>query len=55
MDIPGCMTAEGIRSVMTDDEPLSMLSDYVLCQWPSVGGEVQKELQWYWSFRNELC
>ena len=44
MDIPDCMTGEEIRLATLDDEHLGMLSKYVLCGWPSINGEVWKEL-----------
>ena len=54
MDIADCITAERIMSVTIDKEHLSMLSDYVLHGWPS-RVEVQKDLQPYWSFRDEIA
>ena len=44
MDILDCMTAEEIRSVTIDNEHLSMLSECVLYDWPSMGTKEQKEL-----------
>ena len=31
-----------------------MLSEYTLCGWSSIRAEIQKELQVYWSFRDEI-
>ena len=31
-----------------------MALDYVLHHWPPMGGEEQKDLQPYWSFRDEI-
>ena len=55
MDISGSMTAEEIRSVTTDDEHICRLSEYVLHSWLSITAEVQKDLQPYWSFRDEIA
>ena len=46
LDIPNCMTEE-IKLATLDDEHLGILSEYVLCIWPSTKVEVQKELQSY--------
>ena len=54
MDIQDCMMAEEIRSATMDDEDVSMLSEYILCGWPSVRAKVQKDVQPYWSFRDEI-
>ena len=47
------MTAEEIRVAILDDEHLGILSEHVLYNWSSTKAEVQKELQPYWSFRDE--
>ena len=54
MDIPYCMTAEEIRLATLDDEHLGILSEYVLCIWPSTKVKMQKDLQPYWSFIDEI-
>ena len=53
MDIPECMTVKEVRVAFMEDEHLSALEELVLCSWPSMKAEVQKELQLYWSFGNE--
>ena len=53
-NISDCMTIEEIRSATVDNEQLSMLSEYVLHSWPSMRAVVQKELQMYWSFRDDI-
>ena len=45
MDIPDCMATEAIRPVTTDDDHLSMLSEYILHGWPSLRPEEQNDLQ----------
>ena len=41
--IPDGMTAK-VRLAMLHNEHLGLLSEYVLCSWPSMKAEVQKEL-----------
>ena len=53
-DMPDYMRSEEIKSVTINDEHLSIVSDYVLCGLPSVKAEVQKNLQPYWLFRDEI-
>ena len=54
MDIPECMTPEGIREVVLEDECLRTLADLDFCGWHSTNAEVQEELQPHWSFRDEI-
>ena len=37
-----------------EDEHLGVLAEHILCSWPSIETEVHKELQPYWSFRDEI-
>ena len=53
--MPECLTAEEIREVILDDEHLSGFAELILCDWPSIRNEVHKELQPYWSFRDEIA
>ena len=39
-----------ISSVNTDGEHLNRLLE---CSWPSIRAEIQKDLQWFWSFRDQ--
>ena len=48
------MTAEEIRLAILEDKHLGMLSEYVFHSWLSTADEVEKELQLYWSFRDEI-
>ena len=48
------MTAEEIRLATLYDEHLGILSEYVLCIWPSTKVKMQKDLQPYWSFMDEI-
>ena len=43
------------RSVITDDEQLSRLSEDILVSWSSMTAEVQKDLQQYRSFRDKIA
>ena len=54
MDKPDCMAAEEIRSVTIDDRHLSMISEYLLHDWPLMRIKVQKGLQLHWKFRYEI-
>ena len=54
MAILECMQNRRIRSVTIDDEYLSMLSEYVLCSWPSTRADVKKDIQQYWLFRDKI-
>ena len=54
MDIADCMAAEEIRIAVLDDKHIVMLSELVLCSWPSTKAEVQKHLQSHRSFRHEI-
>ena len=49
------MTAEEIGIETLDDELIDMLSELILCSWPSTKAEVQKGLQPYSSFRDEIA
>ena len=49
------MTAKEIKVATLVDEFLGLLSEYVLQDWPSMKAEVQKELQQYWEFRDEIA
>ena len=40
------MTAEEFRAVTRDDGHLSMLSEYVLCGWPSMRAEVHEDFSY---------
>ena len=42
------------KNATLDDEYLVILSGYVLCSWPSTKAELMKELQSYWSLRDEV-
>ena len=55
LDIPDGMTREEIRLATPDDEHLGMLSEYIMHSWQSTKDEVLKELQLYWSFRDEIA
>ena len=48
------MTAEEIRITMLNDEDIDMLSELVLYDWPSAKPDVQRDLQPYWAFRDEI-
>ena len=54
-DILDCVRAKEIRLATLDNKHMCLLSEYVLHGWPSTNVEVQKELQPYWSFRNEIA
>ena len=54
MNIPECMTAENIWLATIDDEHKGMLTNYTLHGWPATKAELQKEIQPYWSFRDEI-
>ena len=55
MNIPDWMTTEEIGVATLDNEHLGILSEHVLCCWPSTKAEVQKDLQLYWSFRHDIA
>ena len=55
MDVPHCIQAEIIRLATLDNEHLAVLSEYVWNAWPLMKAEVQKELQPYWSLRDEIA
>ena len=55
IDIQDSMTAEETRLVTIDYKHLNMLSEYVLCGWPPMRAEVQKELHAYWSFKDKIA
>ena len=44
MDIPHSITVEEIRMATPEDEHLGILSQHVLCGWPSAKAVVQKKL-----------
>ena len=48
------MAAEGMRMANLDDEHIGIMSDHVLSGRPSIKAEVQKELQPYKSFKDEI-
>ena len=54
MDKSNCTTAGEIRLATVDNGYLSMLSEYALCNWPSISSKLQKDLQPYWSFRDDI-
>ena len=49
------MPAEQIGKVTLNDEHAGMLSEIILCGCPLTKAETQKELQLYWSFRDEIA
>ena len=54
-NIPDCMTAEDIGIAILHDEHLGLLSELILHGWLLTNDEVQKELQPYLSFRDEIA
>ena len=54
MDIQDCMTAEETRIAMLDNENTVMLSELILCSWPSIKAEVQKDMQPFLSYRDDI-
>ena len=54
MDIPDCMRTEEIRLETLNNEHFGILSEYIVCGWPSTKAEVWNELLPYWSFRDEI-
>ena len=54
MDIPDCMIGEEIRITMLDVEYIGMQSELIHCGWPSIKAQVPKDLQPYWSLRDEI-
>ena len=54
-DIPDCMKAEEIRKTILEDEHLTDLEKLIMYSWPSTKSEVQKEIQHYWSIREEIA
>ena len=54
MEIPDCMTVEETTVASQDDEHLGILLEHVLHSWPPTEAKVQKELQMYWSFKDEI-
>ena len=55
MDILDCMMAEEIRLTKLDDKCIAMLSELIFHSWPLTKAKVQKDLQPYWSFRDEIA
>ena len=53
-DIQECMKTEEIWLVTIHDEHIYMLSNYILLGWPSMKAEVQREVEWYWSFIDKI-
>ena len=53
--LPDSMKAEEIRIAALGDEHISMLSELTLHGCPLTKAEVQKGLQLYWSFRDEIA
>ena len=49
------MRTEEIRYAAVHDDHIDVLSTYVMYGWPSTRAEVIKEVQPYWSFRDELA
>ena len=49
------MTAKEIKLAMLCNKQIGMLSELLLHSWPSIKAEVQKDLQQYWSFRDEIA
>ena len=54
-DTPDCITAEEIRTVNLKDEHLSTLAKLKLHSWLSTRTELQKQLQSYRSFMDEIA
>ena len=54
-DILDCITTGEIRKAALEGEQFSVLAEPILHGWPSTKTEVQKELQPYWSFSNEIA
>ena len=52
-DIPECMMAEDIRCMTLEDDRRCGPSANVIHRWPATRGEIVKEVQPYWSFRDE--
>ena len=55
MDKPDSMRAEEIRPATIDYGQLNKLSEHVLHGWPSLRAIIWKDLQPYWSFRDETA
>ena len=55
MDILDCMASEGLRIVKLDDEYKGMLSELILYSLVLIKAGSQKDLQSYWSFRDEIA
>ena len=53
-DILECMMAAEIRHVTIEDDHIGALSIYGMHDCPSTKAEVIKEVQMYWSFRDEV-
>ena len=47
--------AEEIKIATLDDEHTGMLSELILCSWALTKVELQKDLQSYWSSRDEIA
>ena len=54
-NISDSMATEEIRIATLDGKHISMLSELIPCSWPSTKVEVQRGLQPYWSFREEIA
>ena len=46
------MTVEVIWLAVLYEQHIGVQSNYVMCGWPLMKSEVQKEVQPYWSFRD---
>ena len=55
MDIPDWMMGEEIKIAVVYDECIVMVSELIVFCWPSTKAEVQKDLQPYWTFRDEIA
>ena len=53
-DIPECMMAEEIRHATCDNDNVSIMSAYMIKEWPSTKANV-KELQPYWPFTDNIA
>ena len=54
-DITDCITAEEIRRAMLDDKYIGMLPELIPHGRPLTKAKIQKDLQPYWSFRDEIA
>ena len=54
-NIPECTTVEELQMDIIDNEKVGILSNYILQDWPATKAKVQKEVQQYSSFRDEIA